>query len=43
MDMPESYADYAHKIGRTARVDNPGTSILMLFYKELKFKDKIKE
>ena len=29
--MPDSVTEYAHRIGRTARIDNPGTSLLVLF------------
>lgn len=43
MDMPDSFTDYAHKIGRTARIDKPGTSLLMLFFKELKFKERFQK
>ena len=30
MDMPDSVTEYAHRIGRTARVNNVGTSLLIL-------------
>lgn len=31
LDMPESFTEYTHRIGRTARMDHAGTSLLVLF------------
>ena len=33
LDMPESFTEYTHRIGRTARLDKPGNSLLILFEK----------
>jgi len=33
LDMPESFTEYTHRIGRTARMDKPGNSLLILFDK----------
>jgi superfamily II DNA/RNA helicase len=33
LDMPESFTEYTHRIGRTARMDNPGNSLIILFEK----------
>jgi superfamily II DNA/RNA helicase len=45
--MPDSLTEYAHRIGRTARIDHPGRSVIVLFekvkflIKEVKFLDKL--
>jgi superfamily II DNA/RNA helicase len=47
LDMPDSLTEYAHRIGRTARIDHPGRSVIVLFEKvkflkkEVKFLDKL--
>ncbi len=30
LDLPDSVTEYAHRIGRAARIDNRGTSLLVL-------------
>ena len=32
-DMPDSITEYAHRIGRTARINKSGRSLLILFEK----------
>lgn len=47
--MPDSLTEYAHRIGRTARIDHPGRSVIVLFekvkflIKEVKFLDKLNQ
>jgi ATP-dependent RNA helicase DDX31/DBP7 len=42
LDPPASVVDYVNRIGRTARIDNYGMSLMFLTYTELKFLDKLK-
>lgn len=40
LDMPDSVTEYAHRIGRTARIDNPGTSLLILYEEVIKHQNQ---
>ncbi|QZT36323.1 DEAD/DEAH box helicase [Halosquirtibacter xylanolyticus] len=42
-DMPQDYEDYVHRIGRTARANEKGTSISFIAEDELFHKDRIQE
>ncbi|MDC1106572.1 DEAD/DEAH box helicase [Prolixibacteraceae bacterium] len=42
-DMPQDYEDYVHRIGRTARANEKGTSISFIAEDELFHKDRIEE
>ena len=42
-DIPATVIDYVNRIGRTARIDHSGMSLLFLFYPELKYIDKLAE
>jgi len=41
-DIPQNYVDYCNRIGRTARIDAKGYSLLMLNFVEKAFIDKLK-
>lgn len=43
MDCPDNVENYVHKIGRTARYNSKGKSMLFLAYEEAKFLDKLKD
>jgi superfamily II DNA/RNA helicase len=41
-DVPQSITDYGNRIGRTARYNNTGVSLLMLHYQESDYAEQIR-
>lgn len=42
-DVPTSISEYCNRIGRTARIDQKGISLLILNYVEKAYVDKMKK
>lgn len=43
MDCPEDVASYIHRVGRTARYNSGGRSVLFLMPSEMKMLEKLRE